>query len=262
MSDREVEIDRSAQVDPLAKLGVGVVVGPFAVIGPEVELADDVVVEAHAVVKGKSTIGARTHISPFACVGGEGQIKGLVEAPGRLSIGSDNVIREQATINAGSSKGSGCTRIGNDNIFMIGSHVGHDCEVGSHCVIANLCALGGQVRVEDYAVLGAYSAVHQNGRVGESVMAAGSAKLTRDAPPFSIVAHDRARWVGVNTIGLERRGFSKDAIATIKHAYHVLFHSKLRYRPALAQVREELGDVPEIARLLDFLDATERGICR
>lgn len=252
----------SASIETGAKLARDVEVGPFAVIGPEVELAEGVVVGTHAVVTGRTAIGARTRISPFACVGGEAQIKGSVEEPGRLAIGEDNVIREQATINAGSTKGGGCTRIGDDNMFMIGSHVGHDCEIGSHCIVGNFTALGGHVLVQDFAVLSAYTGVHQHARVGESVMVAANAKIAQDVPPFAMVAHDRARLVGLNTIGMKRRGLSPAAIREIKHAFHVLFHSKRRLREAIVRVREELPDRPEIARLLRFLETSERGVCR
>ena len=263
MSAREVKIDPKASVDPRAKLGSGVEIGPFAVIGPEVELGDDVVLGPHAVALGRTSIGARTRISPFACVGAEGQIKGSTEAPGRLVIGQDNVIREHVTLNAGSAKGGGCTRVGDDNLLMIASHVGHDCEIGSHCIIANMVGLAGHVQVEDHAVLGAYTGVHQHCRIGESVMAAAKAGIAKDAPPYAIIAHDRARLVGVNTIGLTRRGFSKETQRQIKRAYHLLFHARLRYQAALERVREELSDVPEVARLLRFLDAPSgRGICR
>lgn len=263
MSPRETNVHKSAIVDPQAKLGSGVEVGPFAVIGPGVELGDDVAIGPHAVVTGRTTVGARTRISPFACIGGEGQIKGSREEPGRLVIGEDNVIREQATINAGSALGGGCTQVGDDNLLMIGSHVGHDSEIGSHCILANTVGLAGHVSVEDYTVLGAYTGVHQHCRIGESVMAAANAKIAKDAPPFAIVAHDRARLVGLNSVGLNRRGISKETQRKIKHAFHVLFHSKLRAELAQARVREELGDVIEIQRLLRFLEApSRRGICR
>lgn len=263
MSAREAKVDERASVDPRAKLGLGVEIGAFAVIGPEVELGDRVVVESHAVAMGRTTIGAGTRLSPFSCVGGAGQIQGSKEEPGRLVIGRRNVFREQATINAGSVEGGGCTRVGDDNMFMIGSHVGHDSQIGSNCIIANMVGLAGHVVVEDYAVLGAYTGVHQYCRIGESVMAAAKAGLAKDAPPFSIVAHDRARLVGVNTIGLSRRGFSKEVQRQIKHAFHILFYSKLRLELALARVREELGGASEVARLLRFLEApSQRGICR
>jgi UDP-N-acetylglucosamine acyltransferase len=140
--------------------------------------------------------------------------------------------------------------------------VGHDCEIGSHCIVASFCGLAGHVRIDDHAVLGAYTGVHQHARVGESVMAASNAKLSQDAPPFSMVAGDRARLVGVNNVGLKRRNFSREAMRSVKHAFHIVFHSKLRLELALTRVRNELGASPEVERLVCFLESSERGFCR
>lgn len=252
----------SAVVDPRARLAVDVEVGPFALVGPDVELGPGAVVGAHAVVVGRSTIGARTRIYPFAAVGGDPQDRSFAGEPTRLEIGSDNVIREHVTIHLGTPKGGGCTRLGDDNLIMNGVHVAHDCQIGSHTILASFTGLAGHVVIEDYSVLGAYTGVHQFSRVGESVMSAANAKLSQDAPPFSMVAGDRARLVGMNTVGLKRRGFSPETREQIKRAFHLIFFSKLRLEPALARVREELGDVPEVARLVAFLEKSERGFCR
>lgn len=255
-------IHPTAQVDPRARLGAGVTVGAYSVVGGEVALGDGVEIAAHVVVTGRTRVGPRTRIFPFTAVGGEPQDKGFQGEPTELEIGADNVIREHVTIHLGTKKGGGCTRVGDDNLIMNGVHVAHDCQIGSHTIIASFSGLAGHVAVEDFAVLGAYTGVHQFCRVGESVMCAGNAKLSLDAPPFSMVAGDRARLVGINTVGLKRRGFSPEATAAVKHAYHLLFSSKLRLEPALARVRAELGDSPEVARLVRFLEKSERGFCR
>jgi UDP-N-acetylglucosamine acyltransferase len=145
---------------------------------------------------------------------------------------------------------------------MNAAHVAHDCRIGSHCIIASFCGLAGHVSVDDYAVLGAYTGVHQFARVGESVMAASNAKLSQDAPPFSMVAGDRARLVGLNSVGLKRRDFPPETIRALKHAFHLVFHSRMQTEPALARVRSELGHVPEVERLLSFLAKSQRGFCR
>jgi UDP-N-acetylglucosamine acyltransferase len=142
------------------------------------------------------------------------------------------------------------------------AHIAHDCQIGSQCIIASFCGLAGHVTVDDHAVLGAYTGIHQFSRVGESAMAASNAKLSRDAPPFSMVAGDRARLVGVNSTGLRRREFSKETVRAVKHAFHIVFHSKLRLDTALERVREELGDTPEVSRFVCFLESSERGFCR
>ena len=217
---------------------------------------------AHATVIGCSRIGSRTRVFPYACLGGEPQIKDFMGDATRLEIGRDNVIREHTSIHVGSPEGDGCTRIGDDNLIMNAAHIGHDCQIGSCCIVASFCGLAGHVRVEDHAVLGAYTGVHQHARVGESVMAASNAKLSQDAPPFSMVAGDRARLVGVNHVGLRRRNFSGEAMRSVKRAFHIVFHSKLRLESALHRVREELGNSPEVERLVCFLETSERGFCR
>jgi len=255
-------IHPTAVVEPGAKLADDVEIGAYAVIGPEVQLDSAVTIAQHASVFGSTRIGARTRVSPYACLGGEPQDKAFAGEATRLEVGTDNVIREHATINVGTAQGGGCTRIGNDNLIMNTAHIAHDCQIGSHCIIASFCGLAGHVTVEDHAVLGAYTGVHQFSRVGESVMAASNAKLSQDAPPFAMVAGDRARLVGVNSIGLRRREFSRETVRAVKHAFHILFHSKLHLEPALARVREELGGTPEVRRLVCFLESSERGFCR
>ncbi|MEE2673247.1 MAG: acyl-ACP--UDP-N-acetylglucosamine O-acyltransferase [Myxococcota bacterium] len=255
-------IHPTAVVEPGAVLGDDVEIGPLAVVGPEVELAAGVTVGAHASIIGRTRIGSRTRVFPYVCLGGEPQIKDFQGEATRLEIGRGNVIREHATIHVGSPEGGGCTRIGDDNLIMNTAHVGHDCEIGSHCIIASFCGLAGHVRVEDHAVLGAYTGVHQHTRVGESVMAASNAKLSQDAPPFAMVAGDRARLVGVNHVGLKRRNFSRDTMRSVKHAFHIVFHSRLRLDSALARVRQELSGSPEVARLVCFLETSDRGFCR
>lgn len=257
-----MEIHPTALVDSKARLGAGVRVGAFAVIGPEVVLGDGVEVAHHASITGRTTIGARSRVFPFAALGGEPQDKGFTGDSTELVVGSDNVIREHVTIHVGTPKGGGCTRIGDDNLIMNGAHVAHDCQVGSHVIVASFVGLAGHVVVEDYAVLGAYTGVHQFARVGESVMSAANSMLSRDAPPFAMVAGDRARLVGLNVVGLRRRELSDAALPGLKHAFHLLFASKLRLDVALARVREELPDVPEVERLLRFLEGSTRGFCR
>jgi UDP-N-acetylglucosamine acyltransferase len=145
---------------------------------------------------------------------------------------------------------------------MNSAHIGHDCQIGNQTIIASFCGLAGHAKVDDFAVLGAYTGLHQYARVGESVMAAGGSKLSLDAPPFAMVAGDRARLVGLNSVGLKRRGFPPATRRQIKHAFHLIFGSRLRLEEALARVDEEAGGVPEVERLVSFLRKTERGFCR
>jgi UDP-N-acetylglucosamine acyltransferase len=240
-----------------------VVVGPFAVVGPHVALGPGVELAPHAHVTGRTRIGARTRIFPFAVVGEEPMDKKFAGEVSYLEIGCDNVIREHATIHVGTEKGGGTTRIGDDNLIMNGAHVAHDVQVGSHVILASFSGCAGHVEVGDFAVLGAYTGVHQFARVGESVMTAANTMLAQDAPPFALMAGDRAHLAGINAVGLKRRGFPPPVRRAIKHAYHVLFFSKLSLAEAIPRLREEgAGEVPEVARLLRFLETSERGIAR
>ncbi|NNL86796.1 MAG: acyl-ACP--UDP-N-acetylglucosamine O-acyltransferase [Myxococcales bacterium] len=255
-------IHPSAVVDPAAKIADDVEIGPFAVVGPDVELASGVQIRSHALVTGCTSIGARTKVFSNAILGEEPQDKSFSGEPTRLVMGCDNVIRENVSIHVGTPDGGGCTRLGDDNFIMNGAHIGHDTQLGSHIIIASQCAIAGHVHIDDFAVLGAFCGVHQFARVGESSMVAAMAGLTKDAPPFSLVSGHRAHLSGINTVGVRRRGFSDEVRRAIKHAYHLLFNSNLRLKPAVARVREELSGVAEVDRLLAFIESSERGISR
>jgi UDP-N-acetylglucosamine acyltransferase len=252
----------TAIVDPRARLAPGIEVGPYAVIGENVELAQGVVIGSHATLMGRTRVGPRTRISPFAVIGGEPQVLGASGENTALVIGADNVIREFASIHVGSPNGGGCTRIGNGNFILNNVHIAHDCQIGNGCVLASFSALAGHVELEDHVVFGAMTGVHQFVRIGESAFTAANSMVSRDAVPYSRVAGDRARFVGLNTVGLRRRGFSETSIATLKHAFHILFSSKLRLEPAADLVKRECGDAPEVAHLLRFIHESKRGFIR
>jgi UDP-N-acetylglucosamine acyltransferase len=256
------QIHPSAVVDPAAKIGADVVIGAGAIVGPEVELAAGVELRPHAHVWGRTTIGERTRIFPYAVLGEEPQDKSFSGESTSLVIGRDNVIREHATIHVGTPHGGGCTRVGDDNLIMNGVHVGHDTQVGNHCIIASQCAIAGHAQIQDYAVVGGLSGIHQHARIGESSMVAALSGVTKDAPPFSLVAGERATLRGVNVVGLRRRGFSPEVRAQVRAAFRILFFSKLRLEPALERVRAEGLAGEEVERLLRFLENSERGFSR
>lgn len=262
MAPRLPGIHPTAFVEEGAVLAPDVVVGPFAHVGAEVELGAGVEVGSHSTLIGRTRIGAQSRIFPQVCLGGEPQDQSFDGEATRLEIGVRAVIREFASVHVGTVRGGGCTRIGDDVFIMNNAHVGHDAQIGQSVIIAPFCGLGGHVQIDDFAVLGAYTGVHQHTRVGESVMAAGGTKLARDAPPFSMVAGDRARLVGLNSVGLRRRGFPAKTRSQIKRAFRLLFQSRLLLEPALARVEEEVGGVPEVERLVSFLRKTERGFVR
>lgn len=255
------QIHSTAVIDPGAKIADDVRIGPYAVIGEGVELAAGVEIGSHVHLEGSTFIGAGTRVFPFAVIGAEPQVRGFSGPTGSLVIGRKNVIREYAAIHVGTLDNGGCTRIGDDNLIMNNVHVAHDCEIGSHCIIATFTALAGHVVVEDHVVFGAMTGVHQFARIGESAFTGANSMIAKDTPPFSRVAGDRARFMGMNTIGLRRREFSDETIETLRHAFHLLFHSKLRLEPALARVEQECSG-SEVDRLLSFLRTSERGFIR
>src|SRR6266850_5191947 len=254
-------IHPSAAVAAGAELDAGVTVGAYAVIGPHVRLGRDCWIGPHAVVTGRTTLGAGCRIFQFASVGAVPQDLKYRGEPSTLEMGDGNIVREFASINLGTAAGGMATRIGNACMFMVSSHVAHDCQVGNQVILANGAALGGHVKTEDHAIVGGLAGVHQYVRIGESALCAAGAMVSMDVPPFCTVAGDRARLRGLNLVGLRRRGFAAPTIGALKRAYRLLFHATCGRREAVARTRAAFGGVPEVARLLDFVAASRRGVC-
>ena len=252
----------TAVVDPGAKLADDVSIGPLSTIGSEVELDAGVEIGPHVSVGGKTRIGARTRVYPFCSIGHTPQILGFDGRAGRVEIGTDNEIREYVSIHSGLPDHGGVTSLGNHNLVQNAFHIAHDCRIGSHCVLAAMSGFAGHIVVEDHAVVGAMSGVHQFVRIGEGAFTAGNSMVSKDVPPFAKVAGDRARFVGINSLSLQRRGFDKQRIAVIKHAFHLLFQSRLAFEQACRRVEAECGDSREVAHLLAFLRSSSRGFVR
>ncbi|MCK6505412.1 acyl-ACP--UDP-N-acetylglucosamine O-acyltransferase [Myxococcota bacterium] len=257
-----MSIHPTAIVDPRAELASTVEVGPFAIIGPGVVLHDEVKVGAHSVVTGPTVLGARTQVFHHAVIGEDPQDKKYRGEPTRLIVGTDNIFREFSTANRGTIQGGGETRIGDHNLFMAYTHVAHDCVVGSHCVFANCASLAGHVEVQDHAVLGGLSGIHQFTRVGRCAMIGGGGMVAQDVPPFTIAQGDRARLFGLNIVGLRRVGYKLEVITALRNAYRELFHQGTPLRIALEQVREVYAEVPEVGELVTFIETSRRGVCR
>jgi UDP-N-acetylglucosamine acyltransferase len=255
-------VHASALVDKSAELGDGVEIGPFAVIGADVRLADRVRVDHHASVLGASVIGAGTHVFPFASIGSPPQDLTYKGEPTRLEIGERNVFREFVTINRGTVKGGGLTRIGSDCFFMAYSHVAHDSTIGNHVVMANCAALAGHIRIDDHAILGGLVAVHQWARIGRMAMIGGVSGVAQDVPPFCIASGERAKLYGLNLVGLKRHGFTEERIADLKKTYRLLFRAGLTLKAAIEAVERELPASGDAAEMLEFIRTTKRGLTR
>jgi UDP-N-acetylglucosamine acyltransferase len=257
------EIDSTAIVSANALLAADVVVGAYAVIGPNVTIGSGCVVGPFTRVEGPTQIGERNQFYGQASIGGPPQDLKYKGEHTELAIGNDNFFREFVTINRGTTGGGGKTTIGNENFFMAYSHVAHDCHVGSHTIFANNATLAGHVEIADHATIGAFSAVHQFCRVGEHAFVGGGSMITQDVMPYAkTVASRDNRSYGINTIGLERKGFSKETVEALQRAYKILIRSKLRVDEALQKIEEELGLFPEARYLVEFVRESKRGIIR
>ena len=257
------EIHSTAVVDAGAELADGVQVGPYCVIGPQVVLAEGCVVHSHAVIGGRTRIGARSEVFPFASVGLRPQDLKYRGEPSELVIGSETVIREHVTLNPGTEGGGMVTRVGNRCLLMVGTHIGHDCEVGDGVIMANNATLAGHVRVGDFAVLGGLSAVHQFVRIGRNAMVGGVTGVERDVIPYGSVMGDRARLSGINIIGMKRRGHSREDINSVRKAYRLLFASEGTFMERLQEVAEEFADCAPVMEIVGFIrEDSSRKICQ
>ncbi len=255
-------IDARAIVDPAAELAEDVEVGPYAVIGAGVRIDAGCRIGPHAVIEGPTRIGRDNRIFQFASVGTAPQDKKYGGEPTELVIGDGNTIREFVTINRGTVQDEGVTRIGDDNWIMAYVHIAHDCQVGSHTIFANNASLAGHVRVEDYAILGGFTLVHQFCAIGAHAFTAFGTGVAKDIPPFVMVSGSPAHPHGLNTEGLRRRGFTSEAIQELKRAYKTLYRSGLTLEEAIGRLREQAERVPEVATMVAFLEKRTRGIVR
>ncbi|HNR23526.1 MAG TPA: acyl-ACP--UDP-N-acetylglucosamine O-acyltransferase [Steroidobacteraceae bacterium] len=255
-------IDSRALISPQAKLAPDVVVGPFAVIGPGVEIGPGCTVGAHAMIERDTRLGARNHVHQFASLGSAPQDKSYKGEPTRLEIGDDNVFREFCTVNRGTSKDQGVTRIGSGNLFMSYSHVAHDCVVGDKVVLANLATLGGHVQVGDWVIMAGFSGVHQFCRIGAHAFIANNAAVTRDVPPYVMAVGQPAVPHSVNSEGLKRRGFSPVQIRNIRNAFRTLYREDRKLEDAVGALRAVAREQPEIAAFVTFIDAATRSLVR
>jgi len=258
-----MRIHPTAIVDPQAKIHPSCKIGPYCVIGPEVEMGEGCHLVSHVTIEGPTKMGADNGIFPFASIGMAPQDLTYKGELTRLEIGDHNEIREFVTINRGTTKGAGLTKIGDSNLIMAYVHVAHDCHVGNHIIMANAATLGGHVTVGDWANVGALCPVHHFVRIGEHSIIGGGTTVTRDVMPFSKTSAARGTSAyGLNAVGLERRGFTKERIKKLHHAYRVLLASKLNTSQAIEELKSEADRGEDVNRLIEFIEGSERGVIK
>lgn len=257
------QLHPSAMIGRSARLAPSVQVGPYAIVGEEVELGDGCVVHAHATVGGPSRFGRSNVFHPYSLIGGDPQDITFRGERVELVAGSGNTFREYVSISRGTAKDGGATRIGDNNLFLASSHVGHDCQVGSHTLFVNGATLAGHVTVEDFATIGAFSPVHQFCRIGRYAYVGAATVITQDVLPFSLVVTEReTKTFGVNVIGLERKGFAGERVKTLQRAFRLLTRSKRNTTQAIAEMHEQFGDSEDVRTLVQFIESARRGIVK
>jgi UDP-N-acetylglucosamine acyltransferase len=252
----------TAIIDPRAELDSNAEVGPYSVIGAGVRIGKGTVIHSHASIQGRTTIGDNNHIFPFATIGSVPQDLKYRGEPSELVIGNGNTIREYVSLNPGTTGGGMITRVGDQNLLMMYCHIAHDCTVGNRNVIANGATLGGHVVIEDFVIVGGLVGIHQFVRIGAGAILGAGSMVSKDVPPYCNATGDRARLRGLNLEGLRRRGTDPAVIATIRKAYRIAFHSRLRTDEALKTIRRDLPAIPEVEKFVSFIADSQRGVCR
>ena len=253
----------TAIVDPNVRIPASCSIGPYCVIGPRVELGEQCELISHVSIQGPTRIGSHNRFFPFCSIGAEPQDVSFRGEEAWLEIGDHNVIRECVTLNRGTAKGGGVTRVASHTLIMAYSHVGHDTVIGDHAMLVNGATLAGHVNVEEWAVVGALCCVHQFVRIGAHSYIGGGTVITQDVLPFAKVSAPReTRAYGLNSVGLERRGFTKERIQKIHHAFRVLLNSKLNTSQALEKLKAEGDQGEDVAMLMRFIETSERGVIK
>ena len=255
-------IDERAVIDPRAKIAEDVEIGPFTIVGPDVEIGTGTVIGPHCVINGPTTIGRDNRIFQYASIGEAPQDKSFKDEPTRLEIGDRNYFREFCTMNRGTVKGGGVTKIGDDNWFMAYTHVAHDCVIGNNTIFANAASLGGHVEVGDWVIMGGFAVVHQFVRIGAHAFCGLGTVLKQDLPPYVMSDGSPARPFGINREGLKRRGFSPEAIMALKRAYKTIYRSGLKREQVVERLREMAAEEEAVRLLADFVGVEGRGLIR
>jgi UDP-N-acetylglucosamine acyltransferase len=254
-----ITIDPRAVVSPKALIGDGVQVGPFSIIEDDVSIGEGTLVGAHTVIHSGSRIGRECRIADMAAIGGPPQDLKYRGEPTILEIGDKAVIREFVTLNRGTTE-TGRTVIGNNCMFMAYAHVAHDCVVGDNVILANCCALGGHVHMGSWVILGGLTPVHQFCTVGDHAMVGGGFRVVKDVPPYILAGSEPLIFERLNIVGLRRRGFSDKSIEVLDTTYRLIYRSSLNVSQAVARIKEEVEQTPEVQAVLSFIAKSKRGI--
>lgn len=258
-----VECHPTAVIEKGAEIGTGVKIGPYGIVSPRAQVGDGCTIGPFAVIHDYTSLGPSNRVFAHAAIGGEPQDRKFGGEISYVETGSDNVFREFVTVNRGTEGGGGVTRIGSDNLFMAYTHIAHDCQIGSHTIFANGATLAGHVEIGDWVIVSAFAAIQQFCRVGEHAFLAGYAGATKDVVPYALVnGNPHASCHGLNSVGLNRRGFSPESLRQLKRAFRILFREKLNTTQALEAIGEAELDAPEVARLVEFIEGSERGIVK
>ncbi|QSX32503.1 acyl-ACP--UDP-N-acetylglucosamine O-acyltransferase [Shewanella avicenniae] len=255
-------IHETAIVHPDAQIGKNVTIGPWTYVGPDVVIGDDCWLGSHVVVKGPTVIGKGNKIFQFASVGEECQDKKYAGEATRLEIGDNNVIRESVTIHRGTVQDQGLTKIGSNNLLMAYVHVAHDCVVGNNVIMANNASIAGHCKVDDWAILGGMTGVHQFVHIGAHAFTAGASLILQDVPPFVMASGQAASPRGLNFEGMKRRGFSKESQQALRRAYKTLYRSSLTVDEAVAALQDDIANDEQVKLFIDFVTSSQRGIIR
>ena len=255
-------IHSSAIIDPTSNIADNVTIGAYTVIGANVSIDEGTVIGPHVTINGTTTIGKNNHIYQFSSVGEDPQDKKYAGEKSFLEIGDENIIREFTTINRGTIQDKNTTSIGDRNLLMAYSHVAHDCVIANEVILANAASLGGHVHIGSSVILGGFSIVHQFCQLGEHSFSAMGSAITKDVPPYVMVGGRPTQPHGINVVGLERRGFSKQAILEVKRAYKILYKSGLKLSVASEQLEEKAEKIPELQAMVAFLKSSNRSILR
>jgi UDP-N-acetylglucosamine acyltransferase len=257
-----MKIHPTAIISPDAQLEEGVEIGPYVVIGSDVKIGKNTIIGPHTVIDNFTHIGEGCHIFQFCSIGAPPQDLKFGGEKTRVVVGNFNTIREFVTIHRATSADIGVTIIGDHNLLMAYVHIAHNCKLGNNIVMVNYAGLAGHINVEDYAIIGGLTGIHQFCRIGAHCIIGGASAVVKDVPPYAMAQGNHAKLFGLNLIGLKRRDFSEKTIKAIKDAYRIIFRSDLLLEAALKKAQDEVEDIPEVNHLIKFIKESERGICR